>query len=185
MRQSRGGGWQQAYNAQAVVGAEGSQLVLVSYIADSHSDRNELERALELMPSELGAPQVLLADAGYVNAAVIERLQQDPDAPELYVAVTSADNDCRRYEFRPPKKPRKTPITDPTLVAMREKVCCEEGRKIYGRRKCSVEPVFGIIKNVLGLRQFLRRGIEAVSSEWTLTCTAYNMKRLWALTGGG
>ena len=62
---------------------------------------------------------------------------------------------------------------------MQEKVRSEEGRKIYRKRKQTVEPVFGIIKSVIGLDQFLRRGFEAVNAEWNLVCAAYNMKRLW------
>lgn len=64
---------------------------------------------------------------------------------------------------------------------MREKVRSTEGRKIYQKRKQSVEPVFGIIKSVLGFDQFLRRGFDAVNAEWNLVCTAYDLKRLWRL----
>lgn len=62
---------------------------------------------------------------------------------------------------------------------MREKVRSSEGRKVYAKRKQSVEQVFGIITRVLGLRQFLTRGRETVPAEWKLICTAYNSKRLW------
>ena len=64
---------------------------------------------------------------------------------------------------------------------MQEKLRSEEGKQIYRLRKSTVEPVFGIIKEVLGFRQFLLRGTEKVSLEWDLVCTAYNMKRLWGL----
>ena len=55
------------------------------------------------------------------------------------------------------------------------------GRKLYAKRKQTVEPVFGIIKSVMGFRQFLLRGLEKVSGEWDLVCLAYDVKRLWAL----
>ena len=65
---------------------------------------------------------------------------------------------------------------------MREKVRSDAGGKIYQKRKQSVEPVFGIIKSVLGFDQFLRRGFDAVNAEWNLVCTAYNLKRMWRLS---
>jgi hypothetical protein len=66
---------------------------------------------------------------------------------------------------------------------MRQKLKTVEGRKIYAERKSTVEPVFGIIKHVLGFRQFSLRGLEAVSGEWTLVSMAWNLKRMFALNG--
>lgn len=185
MRKSRRDAWQQGYNAQAVVDAEGSQLILASYVADSPTDHYELEPALEAIDQQLGTPHTVLADAGYVRKRLIERFENDPQAPELYLAISATDHDIRRYEFRPPKKEKKRKITDPLLVAMQEKVRSDEGKKIYQKRKQTVEPVFGIIKSVIGLNQFLRRGSAAVNAEWTLVCTAYNLKRLWRLYSAG
>ena len=56
-----------------------------------------------------------------------------------------------------------------------------EGKKLYAKRKHTPEPVFGIIKSVLGFRQFLLRGLEKVKAEWTLVTLAWNMKRMFAL----
>ena len=67
---------------------------------------------------------------------------------------------------------------------MQQKVRSKEGKRIYRHRKSTVEPVFGIIKEALGFRQFLLRGLQKVSLEWDLVCTAYNLKRLWALKPG-
>ena len=64
------------------------------------------------------------------------------------------------------------------LRVMQEKLQTEAGRKLYAKRKQTAEPVFGIIKSVLGFRQFLLRGLEKVSGEWNLVCLAYNAKRL-------
>ncbi|TVQ21057.1 MAG: IS5/IS1182 family transposase [Spirochaetaceae bacterium] len=181
MRKSRRDGWQQAYNAQAVVDADGSQLILGAYVAESATDRYEIEPAINAIDPQVGKPDTVLADGGYVSTEVIKRFESQDDAPELYLAISADDHDIRRYDYRPPKEPRKKTIKDPRLLAMREKVRSDEGRKIYGKRKQTVEPVFGIIRSVLGLDQFLRRGYEAVNAEWTLVCTAYNMKRLWRL----
>lgn len=87
----------------------------------------------------------------------------------------------RRYDFGPPRKKPLKKITNPRLLAMSEKIRSEEGRRVYAKRKSSVEPTFGIIKGPMGFRQFLLRGMEKVSTEWALVYTAYNLKRLWAL----
>ena len=121
-----------------------------------------------------------MADAGYVRKKLIKRFNANPDGPELYLAISGDDHDLRRYDYRPPKKRTKI-VKDPDLVAMREKVRSDEGREIYRKRKQSVEPVFGIIKSVLGFDQFLRRGFDAVNAEWNLVCTAYNLKRMWRI----
>lgn len=185
MRKSKSEAWQQAYNAQAVVDADGSQLILASYVADSPTDHYELEPALEAIDPEVGTPQTVLADAGYVRTKLIKRFAADPHAPQLYLAISATDHDIRRYDYRPSQNPKKRIITDPVLLKMQEKVRSEQGRKIYRKRKQTVEPVFGIIKSVLGLDQFLRRGFEAVDAEWNLVCTAYNLKRLWRLCTAG
>ncbi|MDH4318869.1 MAG: transposase, partial [Desulfobulbaceae bacterium] len=59
----------------------------------------------------------------------------------------------------------------------------KEGRELYAKRKCTVEPVFGIIKQVMGFRQFLLRGLEAVAGEWNIVSIAWNLKRLFAIKG--
>ncbi len=178
MRKSKHDSYVQAYNAQVVVDSDGSQLVLSTDVIRSSSDANQLEPALQRVTGSLGSVQRMLADGGYVNAEAIGRVEQTVD---LYVAITREDNSYRRYDFRPPKKKGTKKVTDPRLVAMREKVNSEEGKRIYGKRASTVEPVFGTIKAAMGLRQFLLRGLDKVCIEWDLVCLAYNMKRIWSL----
>ncbi len=64
---------------------------------------------------------------------------------------------------------------------MKHRLKTDSGRKLYAKRKSTVEPVFGIIKQVMGFRQFLLRGFEAVSGEWLLVSMAWNLKRMFAL----
>jgi hypothetical protein len=64
---------------------------------------------------------------------------------------------------------------------MTNRIKTRAGRAAYALRKQSVEPVFGIIKSVLGFRQFLARGLAHVQNEWTLVCLAWNLKRMAAL----
>jgi hypothetical protein len=58
------------------------------------------------------------------------------------------------------------------------------GKAIYRLRKCTVEPVIGIVKEVLGFRQFSLRGEGAAAGEWCLVCLAFDLKRLHSLTLG-
>jgi transposase len=178
MRKSKRDSWEQAYNAQAIVDADGSQLVLGAYVIATPSDANQLEPALESVSESTGTVARILADGGYVNSEVFKRLEAEVD---LYVAIAEGEQNERRYDFRPakPKKPKH--ITDARLLAMREKLSTDEGRHIYARRAKTVEPVFGTIKAALRFRQFLLRGLSKVHIEWDLVCMAYNVKRMWSL----
>lgn len=182
MRKSRSEGYRQGYNAQATVDADGTQLILATSVIQTPSDAAALEPAIEQVERTLGEVQTAVADTGYRDAKVIERLQSR--GVELYVATSTGDHTWRAYEFRPPRRVNDKEPRNPTLRAMREKVRSEEGRKIYGKRARSSETPFGTIKGALGFRQFLRRGLEPVREEWELVCLAYNVKRLWRLTGG-
>ena len=95
------------------------------------------------------------------------------------MAVSRPDNE-RRYDFRPPKPDAKPPPEPkaPWRIAMKEKLKTEEAKAKYKRRKYTVEPVFGIIKNVLGFTRFSLRGLENVKTEWLLVTLAFNCKRL-------
>lgn len=144
------------------------------------ADVGETEADLASIPATLGAPTAALADCGYADKATFERLGRDRPELDLYVSVHREDAHAeRRYDWRPPDKikvPKK--LIDPVLLAMSDKLKTPEGKARYRRRSCTVEPVFGIVKNVLGFRQFMLRGLEKVSGEWNLACLAYNLKRL-------
>jgi len=186
MRKSKREGYTQSYNAQAVVDAEGSQLVVGQRVSDCAGDAGQLEPDLASIPPTVGRPTAALADCGYADKEVFQRLKQERPALDLYVSVHREDAHAeRRYDYRPLdriKPPR--PITDPVLLAMADKLQTPEGKVIYRQRACTVEPVFGIIKAVLGFRQFLLRGLRKVTGEWNLVCLAYNLKRLHRLGAG-
>ena len=75
-------------------------------------------------------------------------------------------------------------LTDSSAVqAMNHRLQTREGKELYAKRKSTVETVFGIIKQALGFRQFLLRGVDAVQSEWSLVCTGWNLKRMHTLAG--
>ena len=148
------------------------------------ADVGETEADLASIPASLGAPGAALADCGYADKEVIERVGRERPELDLHVSVHREDaHNERRYDWRPPDKikPPKT-ITDPVLVAMAEKLKTPEGKATYRKRARTVEPVFGIIKAVLGFRQFLLRGLQKVRGEWKLVCLAYNLNRLHTLS---
>jgi hypothetical protein len=181
MRKNRRAEFRQAYNAQAAVDADGSQLILSNHVTNCASDAGELEPALQNIDPAIGKPEAVLADNGYTNGDAIERLESS--GFDVYIPVTSEDgNNLRRYDFRPPKPRKPKTISDPRLVAMKSKMETDEARKLYAKRKQTVEPVFGIIKAVLGFRHFHLRSLEKVSTEWSLVALAYNVKRLYALS---
>jgi len=184
-----GAEFKQCYNMQAAVDAGGSMLVLSTGISQWSNDAGQLEQMVARVPKEVGQVNVVTADTGYADKEVFQRMQQA--GYDLYVAVGKEDNhDKRRYDYRPLKvletgeRPQK-PLVDPELLAMREKLQTEAGREIYSRRKKTVEPVFGIIKSVMGFRQCLLRGLEKVRGEWLLVTLAYNFKRVWNMHMAG
>ena len=67
------------------------------------------------------------------------------------------------------------------MQAMAHRLKTRAGRAIYAQRKQTVEPVFGIVKSVIGFRQFSLRGLRKVTGEWTLICPAWNVKRMAVL----
>jgi transposase len=186
MRKSKREGYTQSYNAQAVVAAGGSQLIVGQRVSDCASDAGQLEPDLQSIPETLGQPTTTLADCGYVNKEVFQRLNRERPELDLYVSVHREDAHAeRRYDYRPLdqiKSPK--PIIDPVLLAMAAKLKTPAGKATYRQRACTVEPVFGIIKAALGFRQFLLRGMRKVSGEWNLVCLAYNLKRLHRLDAG-
>jgi len=180
MRKSKHGEYGQRYNAQAAVDADGTQLVLASRVTNCASDANELLPDVQAVAKTLDKPTAVLADCGYANANALKDM--DDEKIDAYVAVSRDENHTqRRYEYRPQKETSPKKITDPRLLEMKKKLQTEVGRQMYSRRKKTVEPVFGIIKSVLGFRQFLLRGLANVKAEWELVCLAYNVKRFFRL----
>lgn len=88
----------------------------------------------------------------------------------------------RRLAERLEKPPPCPPNAD-GLTHMAHRLRTPEGKAIYARRKATVETLFGIIKEVMGLRRFHLRGLEAAQGEWNLACSAWNLKRMFALAG--
>jgi len=174
-------GFKQSYNAQAGVDAE-SHLIVEQHISQQANDKQEVAPALEALgqlPGELGQIDALLADTGYFSAANVERCQAEHITP--YIAQGRQHHNGplhERFAGDPPEPHQPSPVE-----AMAHRLKTRQGKAIYARRKSTVETVFGIIKQVLGFRQFLLRGRDAVAGEWSLVCIGWNLKRLHALKG--
>jgi transposase len=175
-----GGGFEQCYNAQAAVAAD-SLLVVAADVVQAANDKQQLAPMLgklAALPEPLGAPETLLADNGYFSAANVAACAAAGIAP-LIAAGRQPHHPAlsERFAADPPAPDNPTPVE-----AMVHRLQTAEGKKLYALRKHIPEPVFGIIKSVLGFRQFRLRGLDKVRGEWSLVTMAWNMKRMFALS---
>ena len=179
MRRSDAHEYRQAYNAQAVVCAEGPQLVLATNLVASGADAPSFAATVLSMRDTVGLPRTVLADTGYASGPAIKALKANKVEPLVAIGRTQPH---RPYDFRPPpdaKTPRR--ITAPWRIAMKAKMETEDAKALYKKRKQSVETVFGIIKSAMGFRRFHLRGIKNAATEWTLIALAYNCRRMHRL----
>jgi transposase len=176
-----GGGFEQCYNAQAAVAAD-SLLVVATDVVQAPNDKQQLEPMLGKLaglPEELGKVGDLLADNGYFSEGNVNACTAAGIEPVIAMGRQAHHPSLAERFAEDPEPPK-----DPTPVeAMRHRLQTKEGKKRYALRKQTPEPVFGIIKSVLGFRQFLLRGLDNVRGEWKLVTMAWNMKRMFALAG--
>ena len=174
-----GGGFEQAYNAQAGVDID-TMLIVAQHVSQNPNDKQEVEPALEnldAVAAVMGKAEALITDNGYFSADNVDACHEH--AVEPYLAAG------RDAHYPPLAQRLSAPVpvaADASAVdRMKHRLRTAEGRAVYAKRKCTVEPTFGIIKSVLGFRQFLLRGLQAVQHEWTLVCIGWNLKRLHRL----
>jgi transposase len=174
-----GGGFEQCYNAQAVVAA-GSLLVIANDVVQAPNDKRQGEPMLAkiaALPEGLGKAETLLGDNGYFSEANVKACEAAGIEPLLAMGRDSHHPSLReRFAGAPAAPENPTPVE-----AMAYRLQTPEGKKLYALRKHTPEPVFGIIKSVLGFRRFLLRGLEKVKGEWSLVTMAWNLKRMFAL----
>lgn len=176
-----GGGFEQAYNAQAAVDND-SRLIVAVDLVSSPVDKRALLPLLETMrrnPEGLSTPESVLADAGYCSRANADYCEERGIEPLISIGREQHNLPLvERCGGDVETSSNGGPIADDSMERMKARLRTREGRAEYGKRKSVVEPVFGIIKEVLKFRQFLLRGMEKAKGEWTLACMAYNLKRL-------
>ena len=174
-----GGGFEQCYNAPAAVAAD-SLLVIAANVVQAPNDKQQIESMLnniDRLPDELGKADTLLADTGYFsasNVAACEAAGIDP-----LIAMGRRPHHAplsERFADVPPPPENPTPVE-----AMAHRLKTANGRDLYALRKQIPEPVFGIIKSVMGFRQFMLRGIDRVRGEWRLVTMAWNIRRMFVL----
>jgi len=178
MKNPTNAGFEQAYNVQIAV--DQAKLLIVGYSLSNHpNDSHEAEPTLEAISPAIGHTQAAALDTGYFGPATLDACTKRGIDP--YIATG-------RDPHHPSWKQRFARLADPPpedaspKVKMAYKLQTAMGKAIYRVRKCTVEPVIGMIKDVLGFRQFSLRGQEAAAGEWGLVCLAFNLKRFHTLS---
>jgi transposase len=178
-----GGGFDQCYNAQAVV-ATGSMLIVATEVTQAANDKGQLLPMIEKLqglPKELGRAKRILADSGYLSQSNVEGCAAAKIEPLIAMGRTRHHVSWKQRFAAAPKSP---PDSATPLQKMAHRLKTPRGRKLYALRKQTPEPVFGIIKSVMGYRQCLLRGLESVKGEWNLVSMSWNIKRMFALQLG-
>lgn len=173
-------GWQQAWNAQAAVDMD-SYLIVAGHISQAPNDKQQLEPVLdqlETLPEQLGELERVAADNGYYSEDNVNEAANRNLTPYL---ATGRQPHNQRWDQRLADPPDPPPEGATPAEQMSWRLQTPEGKAFYGRRKATVETVFGIIKRAIGFRQFSLRGLKKVAGEWDLVKCAYNLKRMHAL----
>jgi hypothetical protein len=177
MKNSSNTGYDQHYNAQAVVTQE-SRFIVATSLSNHPNDKQEASPTLAALSAEVGTAKKVAMDNGYYSASNIEAAEQD--GIEAYIA-TGREAHYLRVEDLLGNLPDEPGADAQPREKMAYKLATKVGKEIYRLRKSTVEPVFGIIKEILGFRQFSLRGLINVTGEWCLVCLAYNLKNLHSI----
>lgn len=174
-----GGGFEQAYNAQAAVDTQ-SMLIVENHVSQKSNDKQEIKPAvknLKSLPKKLGKVTELIADNGFYSSDNILACVGNTLRP--YIALDREQHNQSPFDrFRepPPVAENSDAVTE-----MKHRLKTMAGKAVYRIRKSTIEPVFGIIKAVMGFRRFMLRGFKSAQGEWNLVCMAWNIKRLHVL----
>jgi len=174
MKNSTNKGFDQHYNVQVAV-EQDCRLIVANTLSNHTNDTGEALPTVDAIPAMVGKPRAAALDNGYWRPANVEGLTVRGIEP--YIA-TGRDSHHQSWQERFAQEPEPPAQEASLIVKMAYKLKTDIGKRIYGLRKSTVEPVIGIIKETLGFRQFSLRGLWAVAGEWCLVCLAYNLKRL-------
>lgn len=170
--------FEQCYNGQALVD-DAHQVIVAAHLSQHCNDMDEVEPILDVIEQHLGkipAGMAVSADAGYFSETNVMLFEDALLKP--YIATGK----LKHGEFPPAVRGRPPKDLSPKQAMLR-KLSTKRGQAIYAKRKSTVEPVFGQIKQVRGLRQFLLRGKESVSAEWQVWCLTHNLLKLYRYGG--
>jgi len=184
MKAGNGQHFEQDYNAQAAVEVE-SRLIVGERVSQSPNDKQELVSTLAAIPAAAGKVAAALVDSGFFSAQAVAQIERTADGTPtgtvVYAAVEKTGHHRSVADLEKPAEPEPPAADARGVEVMRHRLQTAAGKTLYKLRQQTVEPVFGIIKAVLGFRQFRLRGRAKVALEWTLVCLAYNLKRLHRL----
>jgi transposase len=174
MKNSNNKGFDQHYNVQVAVEQE-CRLIVGHTLSNHASDREEAIPTVDAIPAQIGKPKAAALDNGYWSPTNVEELLRRSIEPCI---ATGRDSHNQSWRERFAQQPEPPDENARPIVKMAYKLRTVLGKRIYGLRKSTVEPVIGIIKETMGFRQFSLRGLLAVAGEWCLVCLAYNLKRM-------
>ena len=184
MKAGSGQHFEQSYNAQAVV--DQAMLIVGERVSVAANDKQELAPTVAAI-SPVVAPEVtaILTDSGFYSEVAVQAVEQNADGTPtgmtVFAAVEKTDHHKTIADLLPQPEPAAPAPEATAKEKMAHRLKTKVGQALYKLRKQTVEPVFGIIKAVMGFRRFSLRGHAKVSLEWTLVCVSYNLKRLFTL----
>ena len=177
MKNANNSGFDQHYNTQVVVDHD-SRLIVGNWLCNHTNDKQAALPTIDTVPPEVGQPKKANLDTGYFSANNIAGLEARGIDPYIATGRSPHHQGWRTFFLDNPDPP---PDDASVKEQMAYKLRTAIGNALYRLRKSTVEPVIGIIKEILGFRQFSLRGLCAAGGEWTLVCLAYNLKRLHTL----
>ena len=189
MKAGNGKHFEQSHNAQAAVDTD-SMLIVGKYITNHGNDKKELVEIVNSVGKKVYTPEAVSAGTGFFSEEAVKAVEREDaqgkrQGTEVFCAVEKQGR--RRSSVKDLEKKdeaempaAKAPVKEKTA----HKLKTPRGKGIYKKRKETVEPVFGIIKSAMGFRQFLLRGLERAGIERDLVTLAYDIKRLFSLSGG-
>jgi transposase len=166
------GGFVLGYTGEIAVSDD--HLIVAQRVTQNATDNASLQPMIDQVDERCGAPPgAALADSGFFSIANLEQMEQqkiDAYVPDSNLACELNLGKRCRAKARAAAHRR-----------MRAKLRSPDGQAVYARRKAVVEPVFGVLKQQRGMRQFRTRGLNQVGNEFTLATLAFNITRLHAM----
>jgi transposase len=187
MKAGSGQHFEQSYNAQAAVEVD-SRLIVGERVSQAPNDKEQLAPTVAAIGQPVESVAAVLADSGFYSEAAVQAVEQSsagqPTGTTVYAALEKKEHHRTVRDLEKKDDPGAPAARASVGEIMRHRLQTAAGKAKYKLRQQTVEPVFGIIKSILGFRQFLLRGKEKVGLEWKLVCMAYNLKRLHLMGAG-
>jgi hypothetical protein len=155
------------------------------HVTDAPNDKEQLVPGVQSIEPGIRQPEAVLVDNGFYSEKAVAEVEKAPEdgspAPVVYAALKRESHHRMLEELAGTPEPE--PLSEGAGIreTMEHRLATKAGRELYKQRKQTVEPVFGIIKEVMGFRRFSLRGKRNVNLEWVLVCASYNLKRLHRL----